>query len=142
MRGRVSPHKAKYDFKHILLSTVRGLYKNKMANHKAFKVQLRYGTTDGTNLPFIPGGRNFVIGYNSKYGLVRVTEGKGDVFFEGRVSIRGLLSRLQPGSQNEVNSQVEDFIMKSYHNFWDYQKHPNQYDAPPTPMLEVLINKN
>ena len=109
-----------------------------MTNNQAHKAALRNGKTNGTNLPFMPEGKYFSVGNNSRYGLVKVTEGNGAEFFEGRIRIKNLLSTLPPGNSNEASSQVEDFIMQSYHNFWDYRNHPENHDSPPIPILEVL----
>ncbi|MCK4730754.1 MAG: hypothetical protein KAT28_05545 [Candidatus Aenigmarchaeota archaeon] len=102
---------------------------------------LNYGRTDGENLPGMPKGIGFSVGYNSRYGLVDVLV-SGDVsFFEGRVNIEKLLSEYQSADKKEVNSQVEGFIMEAYNNLGDYQNNPEKHINPPTPILEVLSYK-
>lgn len=104
-------------------------------------IPLRYGKTDGENIPYMPKDKYFAVGYNPKYGLIDVLEDNGDSFFEGRVNIEKVLSELQSVNRENVDSQVEDFIMKSYLNFWDYQNNPEEYASPPTPILEILTNR-
>ncbi len=102
---------------------------------------LNYGRTDGINLPGMPEGIGFSIDYNPKYGLVDVLV-SGDVsFFEGRINIEKLLSEYQSATKDEVNSQVEGFIMEAYNNLGDSLNNPEKYVNPPTPILEVLSYK-
>ena len=112
--------------------------KEETVREKAHIPSLMYGITDGKNLPFMQVGKNFSVGYNSRYGLVDVCEDNGAPFFEGRVNIENLLSKLQSESQRDVESQVKTHIMNSYNNLFDYQNNPQKYSSPPTPILEVL----
>lgn len=112
-----------------------------MVNDEFHEHPLRYGKTDGANLPYMPKDKYFSVGYNPKYGLVDVLEDNGDPFFEGRVNIESKLSELESEDQEEVYSEVEDFIMEAYHNTWDYRINPKKYVSSPTPILEILTYK-
>lgn len=83
------------------------------------EIVVDYGTTDGENIPYMPRGKKYSMGYgpNSKRGHLDVYEGygpDGTKFFNGSVDIGNLLSRLQSADQEEVNSQVENLIRRSY----------------------------
>ena len=66
-----------------------------MENDEFVEVALRYGKTNGLNIPFMPENKFFVVGYNNKYGLLNVHEDRGEPYFEGRVNIETLLSELK-----------------------------------------------
>lgn len=102
---------------------------------------LNYGRTDGNNLPRMPKDKYFSVGYNPTHGRVDVMESNGVPYFEGKVPIQGLLSKLKSEKQETINSEVEDFIMKSYHNYWDLQNSPGKHISSSTPVLKVLTNK-
>jgi hypothetical protein len=106
-----------------------------MVREEFHAIPLRYGRTDGENLPLMTEGKFFAVGYNPKYGLVDVCEDNGDSFFEGRVNIESLLSRLRSMNQKETDSKVEEYIMESYHNWRNCQ---DNSDSSLKPTLEVL----
>lgn len=110
-----------------------------MENDEYVKVALRYGRTNGLNIPYMTENKLFVVGYNSIYGLLNVHEDKGKPYFEGRVNIETLLSELK-SKHKEVDSGVEDFIMKSYNNLLDYNRNHKKYgNVPPKPIMSVRI---
>jgi len=112
-----------------------------MVNDEKHEVPLRYGRTDGENLLFMPKGKFFSVGYNPRYGLVDVCEDNGDPFFEGRVNIKSLLSGLQSEDQKEVDSKVDDYIMRSYDNYmWNTHNRPEHHVNSSEPVLEVLTD--
>ena len=70
---------------------------------------------------------------------MNVHEDRGEPYFEGRVNIETLLSELE-SKHKEVDQGVEDFIMKSYNNLWDYNKNPKKYGSvPPKPIMSMRI---
>lgn len=114
-----------------------------MATDDLFKFLLKRGDTDGVNIPFIPEGKYFVVGYNDTYGLLDVCEkDNGEPYFEGRVNIESLLLETKSERREVINTKVYIYIMKSYTNFWNYRNNLEKYDALPTPILEVLTNKS
>ena len=117
---------------HIANLASIGEYKNA----ESVKNPLRYGITDGNNIPFMPKGKSFCVGYNDKYGLINVHEDKGEPYFEGRINVEDLLPELQSKDQEEINERLEDYTMKPY---LDSRKTPNSYNSEP--IMEVLTDK-
>tara|TARA_Y100000034_G_C6706605_1_gene311910 strand:- start:333 stop:683 length:351 start_codon:yes stop_codon:yes gene_type:complete len=112
-----------------------------MERTEAHTIPLKSGRTSKQVLPGMTEGKFYSIGYNSTYGLIDVCEDNGAPFFEGRVEIKGLLSKLDAKDQRTKDTMVEKHIMTSYANFESYQ---NDSDGPteiPTPILEVLTDK-
>ncbi len=109
-----------------------------MANDEFHKYALRYGKTDGVNIPLMPKDKYFAVGYNGRFGLLDVLEGNGEPVFEGRINIESLLSELSSKDKETVDSRVEDCIMKSYQNYRSHQSDP---EGEYNPILEVLTDR-
>ncbi|MBR9704770.1 hypothetical protein GOV12_05125 [Candidatus Pacearchaeota archaeon] len=77
---------------------------------EAHMIPLRYGRTDGENLPFMQVGKFFSIGYNPRYGLVDVCEDNGDPFFEGRVNIENELPRMLSKAGSPSPENVDQYL--------------------------------
>jgi len=106
------------------------------------EVHLLGGKTDGANIPFMPSDKTFMMGYNSKHGLLNVYEnGPGENFyFKGRVNIENLLPKRPLKEDKETDSRVYNHIMTAYMNMRDYQRNPEKHSTPPEPILEVLVD--
>jgi len=111
-----------------------------MKNDAFHQIPLRYGKTDGENLPGMPKDKYFVVGYNGTYGLVDVCEGNGKPILRGemRTNIEGLLTTLGSlGDSDLIDSKVEDYIMDAYANSMGNQESGEGVD-PSIPAMEVL----
>lgn len=110
-------------------------------NPSSVNIYLNYGTTDGDNIPYMPEGKYFCVGYNPKYGLINVRKDRGEHYYEGRVNIEDLLSETQSRGQEEIDTRVEEYIMEAYHNSEKYRKSPEKYNISTEPIMEVLTDK-
>lgn len=75
---------------------------------------LNHGRTNGKNIPHMPDGKFFAVGYNSRYGLLDVCEDNGTPYLEGQVNIEKLLAYHQTQERRDANSIVDNHIMDSY----------------------------
>ena len=111
-----------------------------MVKEEHYDIPLRYGRTDGVNVPNMIEGKFFTTGYNPKYGLMDVCEDNGEPIFEGRVNIERLLSETRLNGRS-LNLEVDQYIASSYNNLVDYATNPENYEICPDPILEVLTDK-
>ncbi len=110
-----------------------------MVNYELVEFPLRWGRTNGSNIPYMTEGKLFVMGYNPRYGLLNVHEDRVEPYFEGRVNIETLLPELKL-KHREVDSGVEKFIIESYNNLLDYNRNPDQYcDVTPKPIMRMRV---
>ena len=72
--------------------------------------------TDGENLPNMPIGKKYVMGYNDTYGLLDVHEDNGELFYEGRKDIRETLKILKDSSREETDEAVEKIVLTAFKN--------------------------
>lgn len=109
-----------------------------MVNDQLHQFVLEYGKTSSENLPEMPSGKYFCIGYNPRYGLVDVMEEDGEPFFEGRVNIERLLASIGNKEREIIDAKVEDYIMQAYANFLSSNRRELCSTAP---QLEILTYK-
>lgn len=118
-----------------------------MEKYGACDIPLSYGKTDGKNIPYMPSDKLFMVGYNTKYGLLNVHESGNKLgeqsYFKGRVNIENLLSKLPSKKGRETESRVYNYIMTSYMNLRNHQRNPERqkHNTSLVPILEVLVDE-
>ena len=83
-----------------------------MKSDERIMIPLRYGRTDGTNLPHMTKGKLLTTGYNSTNGLVYVCEDNGKLHYEGIVNIEGELPKILTEEGVPNQDEVEQYVTK------------------------------
>ncbi len=78
------------------------------------KCPISWDYTNGENLPNMPTGKKYVIGYNDTYGLLNVHEDDGVSFYEGRKDIRETLKKLEDEPRKEIDEVIGKIILTAY----------------------------